>query len=417
MENNINQQPVTVVLVGIGGYGALYVDELLADMDNSLCRLVGVVDPAAAKSPKFDCICERGIPVYATLEAFYNHNQAELCCIAAPIQFHTPYTVYAMEHGSHVICEKPLSGCYTDGVALAALSDKTGKFIISGYQWSHNRAILSLKRDILDGKFGAVKQMRTKILWPRRESYFKRGSGWAGKRCAADGTYILDSVANNAAAHYLHNMLFLLGDRMNSAALPVSVDAELMRVNPIENFDTCAIRMHTADGAPLLFLATHATKENEDPVFIYEFEKGSVSFAAAGGHGIVAVMNDGEEISYGNPFDDQMVKVRYALRAVRDADARAELPCIVSTAVPHAQCIWAIRDVPIADTPEALLEEIPGGENGEDILRVIRPLHDAMNLAYDKCCMLSELNDAVSADLRKVLKPVMGLSVGERVGE
>ncbi|MBQ7983301.1 MAG: Gfo/Idh/MocA family oxidoreductase, partial [Clostridia bacterium] len=204
-----------IVLIGIGGYGVLYVDEIFRDMERELCILVGVVDPAAKASPRYEEIVSRGIPVYDTPEAFFAENTADLCCIAAPIQFHTPYTLTAMKHGCHVLCEKPLSGDWRDGLLLDAIAEKEYKFVMSGYQWSHSDAILGLKKDILCGMYGAPKHLKTRILWPRSKSYFNRGSGWAGKRYAADGTPIFDSVANNAAAHYLHNMLFVLGERMD----------------------------------------------------------------------------------------------------------------------------------------------------------------------------------------------------------
>ncbi len=395
--------PVSVVLVGIGGYGGLYVDELFEDAEKGYCTIVGFVDPAVESSPKYERIRAAEIPVYASLDAFYAEHTAELCLIAAPIQFHTPYSVCAMEHGSHVLCEKPLSGCYTDGIALEAVAEKYDKFVMSGYQWSHSDAILSLKRDILDGKFGKPKHLKTKILWPRRYSYFNRGSGWAGKRFAFDGTPIYDSVANNAAAHYLHNMLFVLGDEMNRAAEPISVDAELLRVNPIENFDTCAIRVHLASGADALFLATHATAENENPVFLYEFEHGSVVYDETDRE-IRATMEDGTEVRYGDPFDDQMRKVRYAIRAVRDREARAALPCTVRTAMPHAMTIYAIRDAHIQTVPSALTEILPGGADGLDTLRVVRGLHDALNAAYDAGCMLSECEDPASEVLRRIIR-------------
>ncbi len=406
------KEPVSVVLVGIGGYGVLYVDELFRDMEKGYCTLVGVVDPAAEHSPRYEMITAAGIPVCASMEAFYAAHTAELCCIAAPIQYHTPYSVYAMEHGSHVLCEKPLAGCHTDGIALEAVAEKTGAFVMSGYQWSHSDAILKLKRDILDGKFGKPRFLKTMILWPRTKSYFNRGSGWAGKRYAEDGTPILDSVASNATAHYLHNMLFLCGDVMDRAAEVVSCDAELLRVNPIENFDTCALRLHLACGADALFLASHATEETENPAFVYEFENGVVTYGEKTTKGkITAKMNDGTRVNYGDPFADQMNKVRYAIRAVRDAAARAELPCIARTAMPHAQCIYGIRDAEIVTADEDLTVITPCGADGSDTMTTVRGLYAAMCQAYTRGCMLSETDTAEGAELREQLKPVMGIEV------
>lgn len=399
----------TIVLIGIGGYGTLYVDEILRDADGGLCELVGVVDPAAEASPRYETLVGRGIPIYQTPEAFFEEHTADICCIAAPIQFHTPYTLLAMQYGCHVVCEKPLSGDWRDGLLLDAIADKEYKFVISGYQWSHSAAILALKRDILDGKFGAPKHLKTRVLWPRAQSYFKRGSGWAGKRYAADGTPIFDSVANNAAAHYLHNMLFVLGDRIDRAAMPVSVDAELLRVNPIENFDSCVLRMKLESGADALFIASHSTKENINPVFSYEFEHGTVTFSQDEKTGIVAVFDDGSTKNYGDPFADQMNKVRYAIAACDKSPYDRELPCTAMTALPHARTIAAIADVPIVDVPDSLTETVMTGADKNDPQRVVAGLKDALCACYEKGCMLSELEDDDSAALRAILSPMKNL--------
>ena len=405
-----------IVLVGIGGYGVLYVDELLRDVDAGLCEFVGAVDPAATASPRYEMLCERGIPIYETLEAFFAEHTADICCIAAPIQFHTPYSLTALKYGCHVLCEKPLSGDFRDGFLLDAIADREYKFVISGYQWSHSAAILALKRDILDGKFGTPKHLKTRILWPRAQSYFKRGSGWAGKRYAADGTPIFDSVANNAAAHYLHNMLFVLGERIDRAAMPISVDCELLRANPIETFDTCVLRVHLEGGADALFLASHTVGETRNPIFCYEFERGTVTYSQDEKTGIVAVFDDGTTKNYGDPFADQMNKVRYAIAACDKDHYDRELPCTAMTAVPHARTIAAIADAPVTDVPADMIGQVMTGAEKNDPLCVVSGLADALCLCYERGCMLSELDDDNSAALRDILVPAKDLPMpdGER---
>lgn len=398
---------IDVVLVGIGGYGAIYVKDLFEDVNKGLCRWVGVVDPAAEKAPAYSRIVEAGIPVYRTLEDFYAEHQADLACIAVPIQFHTPFTVCAIAHGSHVLCEKPLSGAWEDAVALEALSEKTGKFIMSGYQWSHSPAILALKRDILDGRYGKPVQLKTLILWPRRQSYFRRGTGWAGKKYAADGTPILDSVASNAAAHYLHNMLFLLGDAMDRAAIPETLDAELFRANPIENFDTSVIRAHLPGGAEALFIASHATSDTVNPRFVYAFEKGTVTFSEEEGV-ITGVFADGETKVYGDPFADQAQKIRIAIANAAEADPAArQLPCTPYTAMAHAKCIAALKDAPIVTAEGDLLETVdPDG----DPLQTIPGLSAALRLCYERGCMLHEA-ETVDVRLTGAVKPVVNVMI------
>ena len=55
--------------------------------------------------------------------------------------------------------------------------------------------------------------MKTMVSWPRDDAYYDP-QGWKGKRFCQDGNAVNDSIAMNATAHYLHNMLFILGEAM-----------------------------------------------------------------------------------------------------------------------------------------------------------------------------------------------------------
>jgi hypothetical protein len=204
-------------------------------------------------------------------------------------------------------------------------------------------------------------------------------------------------------------MLFVLGERIDRAAMPVSVHAELLRVNPIENFDSCVLRMKLEGGADALFIATHSTRENINPVFTYEFEHGTVTYAQEEKTGIIAVFDDGTTKNYGDPFADQMNKVRYAIRAADQGVYDRELPCTAMTAVPHARTIAAIAEVPIVDVPETMIETVMIGAEKNDPLRVVVGLKAALCACYEKGCMLSELDDDDSAALREILVPAKDL--------
>lgn len=408
--NPVCEKVVDVVLVGAGGYGNLYVDELFADAETGLCRFVGVVDPMIERAPGYERIKAAGIPIFHTMEQFYEENTADLCCIAVPTQYHTPYTVCALTHGSHVLCEKPLSGAWEDSVSLQALSEKTGRFIMSGFQWSHNDAILALKQDIMDGVYGAAVRLKTLVLWPRRRSYFCRGTMWAGKKFAGDGTPIFDSVASNAAAHYLHNMLFVLGSKQNEAAMPEKLDAELFRANPIENFDTALIRAYMPGGADVLFIASHATKECRNPRFEYQFEKGIVTFDQDHGCQIVGHLEDGREIVYGNPFDDQMKKIRIAIANAKETDPEKRfIPCGVRTAAPHVHVITAMKDAKIVTFTDPILT-VDTSAGAEDPQMVAKGLTEALETCYAEGCMLSEA-DAVSPEFKEIVKDMNNLKI------
>lgn len=340
---------ITILSVGIGGYGGVLNTELLRDGHNHGVEVIAAVEPYADSCPLTASFKEKNIPIYKTMEEFYAEGgKADLALIATPIKFHTANIITALENGSNVLCEKPLCGDEADIDKIIEAREKSGKFVYIGYQWSHSKAIEALKKDIMSGSFGKAKMLKTLVLWPRDAGYFARGTGWAGKIKDSDGAIIYDSIANNAAAHYLHNIFYVLGDSLNTAKAPVSYQAELYRANKIENFDTAIIRCTFDDGAKALYVASHSISKNLNPVFDYEFENGRVLFSQdeppveiKDSHlykknCIKAVMADGSVTEYGNPFENVCRKVYLAADTLRGEGAEY---CGVETAAVHTRFI------------------------------------------------------------------------------
>ena len=345
---------VKVVLVGIGGYGNTIVAELLAK-PNSLVNLVGVVDPYPERCRCLDQLKARKVPIYSDMEEFYADLSADLAVISTPIFLHTQHMLTALKHGSHVLCEKPLCSDEKDILLLEEAQKKSGKNIYIGYQWAFSEPVTRLKNDILDGKFGSLKEMKTLVLRPRDRAYFERGVGWAGKIKMPDGRLVYDSVANNSAAHYLFNMLFVMGE-YGKAAVPKNVSGELYRANSIENFDICKIDFHFDNGAKASFIAAHPVQKGIEPVFEYQFENGTVYYAcmendevrnlmpeAYAEYGqIVAIMHDGEKIVYGDPMADRCRKFYVALQAISEGK-KDKGPCGLEAAAVHTRLINKIQ--------------------------------------------------------------------------
>ncbi|MBR2907776.1 MAG: Gfo/Idh/MocA family oxidoreductase [Clostridia bacterium] len=324
-----------LLLVGAGGYAANYVKALLKNTDPDV-RWVGVVDPYFEMSKVKDLVVEAGIPVYDDMEAFFEKDSADLVMIATPPFLHGQQSRIALSHGASVLCEKPICPTVTEAEEMLAWEKESGRFLAIGYQWSYSDAIGALKKDILSGVLGRPVSMKTMISWPRTHTYYGRGGGWGG-RVEKDGVVILDSIASNACAHYLHNMLFLLGDRMETAASPETLEAWLRRANEIETFDTCAIRMGMKDGTELLFVASHAAKERLDPVFVYTFENAEVRYdEGTEGAEIVAYFKDGSTRSYGCPKKKNFKKIWDCVEAVRSGTRPI---CTVATAMEHTRVI------------------------------------------------------------------------------
>lgn len=324
-------KPWRVVLVGIGGYGQLYVRAAVERQQKGLIELVGLVDPAAQASGEYDKVAH--LPCYASLEDFYSEHQADLVIISSPIQYHARQVCTALSQGSHVLCEKPL--CATDDEAQAMIHAQQASARIAGigFQWSYAPAVLRAKQEIMNGQWGKFRQLRCKVYWPRAFSYYQRNN-WAGRIKTGRGDFVLDSILNNATAHHLHQMLFILGNQISKAAVPDKIEAALFRAYPIETFDTAFVRMQFGS-IPAWIGVSHVTDRLQEPVFKYELEKGTF-FSAADDH-LMLRQADGTVDDYGlmsaGSVDNKLDTI---LRAMSTGE---QIPCDVHTASAHHHVI------------------------------------------------------------------------------
>ena len=326
-----------VILVGMGGYGEVYLTALLEAPEMDDVRLVAAVDPAPERCRRLDQVRGRGIPIYSSLEDVTEWSPRCLTVIASPIQHHCEQTLLALSRGSHVLCEKPAAASVADVDRMIAASVRHDRFVAIGFQWSFTHPILALKRDIHRGVFGRPRRLKSLTLWPRRDGYYAR-NGWAGRKADADGRPVLDSPANNAMAHDLHNMLFLLGDGFATSARPVEVEAETWRAYDIETFDTIAARILTDTDAELFFYASHVTEVPRDPTFEIECTEAVIRYPG-GLSPITAQLSDGTKRTYPSPgSEDQACKLWTCIRAL-DGEP---LPCTAASARSHAMVIETI---------------------------------------------------------------------------
>jgi predicted dehydrogenase len=288
-------------MVAIGGYGYHYLQALRDELPAGRASLVGVVDPFARQSAAWPRVDALGVPIVNDVEAFFAAgHQADLTVVSSPIQHHVPQSVAALSGGSHVLCEKPLGATIPDVDRLVDARNRAGRFVMVGYQWSFSDAIQSLKRALLAGRYGRPLRLATLCAWPRHTAYYRRNT-WAGRlRDGATGAWVLDSPANNAMAHHLHNALFLLGPDMTQSALPAAVTAELARAYPIDSADTVASRIVTDGGCEVLFLASHVTEHRIEPRFRLECEDGVIVYGESGRR-IEGTTSDGHVEDYGDP--------------------------------------------------------------------------------------------------------------------
>lgn len=385
---------LTAIIVGIGGYGGNYVDVLLHHQDEVPADFIGAIAPHPEKCYYYQELLDKHIPIYHSIEEFFEAREKEcpglyplvdLAILSTPIYLHKSGIIDCVNRGIHVLCEKPICATIDEVREIIAARDKNNVPVHIGYQWSHDKNNLALKKDILDGKYGKLKSMRTIVLWPRDFAYYGRGSGWAGKLRMGEN-WTLDSVASNATAHYLHNMFFLNGPAMDQSAQVKEIEVETYRANDIETYDTVALRGKLENGADFTFFASHALDKDmrHGPFFEFEFENGKLVYNDGPEIGeMKGYFADGTVKDYGGPAGSVLEKT---IIAANTAMGHGSVVCTPEAASVHTRVVNAITEN-IPETP--VFPEDVTVRNEERVW--IKGLYEILCQCYDEGKLPSEL--------------------------
>lgn len=370
---------VSLLLVGVGGYGSVIAKEVFTHMDEWCATVAGIVEPFYDTTPTKALADARGVPHFNTIEEFYAEHTADLAIICSPIHFHEKQVIYALEHGSDCLCEKPTAATTAQSDRMAAAAARTGHRLHIGFQLCYVPAVLSLKQDILNGVLGKPLSMSAMVCWPRGKGYYARP--WCGK-IKKDGHYVLDSIAMNACAHYLNVMLFLLGKTAGEAAHADSMDAIVSRINDVETFDTAMMKLNVQD-VTCRYFVTHACARNLNPLLRFEFENATVDMVETDDEDAIrATFKNGTVKRYGPIQRDFYRKVPYCIGATR---GEGEPLCTTETAKAHLACVEALtKKVPV-------LTDLSWTEQGD--VRVVKGLDELFERAFAKGVMPWELED------------------------
>ncbi len=309
-----------VVLCSVGFYGQKYLEALT--QESSGAQLVAVVDPAEGIPERFPVLKERGIALYPSLDAFFAADSADLAVLASPIHLHTEMVLQCLAHHMHVLCEKPLCLTREETLIMRDAAKKANRFLSLGWQLDYDEAVLSVKRDILDGCFGEPIRFSCIHGMRRGKAYYAR-SGWAG-RIRADGRDVFDSPFMNACAHNYQMMTFWLGTEMDTSADISEVEGVTCKANPdIENYDIAFLRTLSDKKVPIYYYTAHpiATR-NLGQEGRGEFSLGTLTWGK--GKPYVFTWKNGNSRVYGKDGDTPLM--RKLEEAVRLCDGRPRAP-------------------------------------------------------------------------------------------
>ena len=253
------KSPVSIGLIGVGGYGARHLDVIRQLEKTGHARLLAVADPTLDRLPDVrEALTRAGVRLHADYRRMLAEESAlEAVGIAAPIPFHFDMAQACMERGLFIYLEKPPVPLLDQLERLIEL-DRDRRVAV-GFQMVTSRWSQTIKGWIRDGTLGDVTEIRAVGCWPRADSYYRR-AGWAG-RMMHGGEPIFDGPATNAFSHLIHNAMFFTAEPGAEFATPLDIQAELYRARPIESYDVACLRSRLSSGATFFTALSHATDQ------------------------------------------------------------------------------------------------------------------------------------------------------------
>ncbi|MHB1684487.1 MAG: Gfo/Idh/MocA family protein [Bacilli bacterium] len=181
------------IRIGVVGVGSI---ALLAHLPNYAKRsdveVVAFADPEVDRVDRLAAAFAydhgRSAPkVYRTLTEMLAQTEVDAVSICTPNRTHAALAMEALEHGVHVLLEKPMTVTDSDAKQLAALVERSGRVLMVGVSHRYRDDVNAVKRWLDAGELGEIYYAKTRIL--RR-----RGTpgGWFSDVAMAGGGPLMD---------------------------------------------------------------------------------------------------------------------------------------------------------------------------------------------------------------------------------
>lgn len=249
---------IRAALIGVGGYGSVYLRNLLRLEKNGEIELVAVViiHPKEA-SAEWEMLKAQGKRMYDNSDEFFKEEKGkvDLCCLPTGISSHKKLSLKALRAGFHVLVEKPAAACPDDIAEMARVSSESRLNVFVGFQNIYTDDCAAVKAAIARGDIGRIEKMSLMSIWPRSLDYYTRNS-WAGK-LKVGGEWVLDSLVHNSFSHFLNLIAYWADYQLD--AYDFELEASLYRAYPIETFDTASIHVRKRE----IDLFAHLSHDSE----------------------------------------------------------------------------------------------------------------------------------------------------------
>jgi predicted dehydrogenase len=150
--------------VGVAGVGVMGSNHARVFADLPGVKLVGIADPDRKQR---DFVSEAlGCPAFGRVEALLAEG-VDAVTIAAPTHLHRELALVCIEHGAHVLVEKPIAPSVEEGRTIIAAARRAGVALMVGHVERFNPTVAAIKEAIRDEDILSIAITRVGPFPPR----------------------------------------------------------------------------------------------------------------------------------------------------------------------------------------------------------------------------------------------------------
>lgn len=194
------------------GCGRISTNHIKAAVNNDL-EIIAVCDVVPEHMD--DVLTKHGlqgdaaIKRYTDFRKMIKENQLDLISIATESGLHGEIALYCIEHGIHVIIEKPMAMSLTEADKIIALSEEKSVKVAACHQNRFNIAVQEMRQALEQGRFGKLSHGSIHVRWNRNKHYYAQAP-WRGT-WAQDGGALM-----NQCIHGIDLLRWMMGDEVES---------------------------------------------------------------------------------------------------------------------------------------------------------------------------------------------------------
>lgn len=151
--------PTKTLRVGIAGLGVAST-QILPPMEAfDGIRITAAADERAEALQAFEQ--RYGGHGHHTVEQLAGDPDVDAVWVSTPNQFHCEHVITCVEHGKHVVVEKPMALSLEECERMVEAAERNGVKLLCGHTQSFNPAIRAMRQVVLSGELGRVAAIHT----------------------------------------------------------------------------------------------------------------------------------------------------------------------------------------------------------------------------------------------------------------